>query len=63
LDIVLPETILQPKILIVNSKYGELDYGDHFLIVDSGTILRIKKDNVTLEVGMILELFVYKEIP
>jgi len=62
LDITLPETILQPKILIVNSKYGELNYGDHFLIVDNGTILRVKRDNVTLEVGMILELFVYKEV-
>jgi hypothetical protein len=62
LDITLPETILEPKILVVNSKYGELNHGDHFVIVDSGTILRIKKDNVILEVGMILELFVYKEI-
>lgn len=63
LDITLPETILQPKILIVNSRYGELDYGDHYLIVENGTILRIDTENVTLEVGMILELFVYKEIP
>lgn len=62
LDIILPEIILRPKILIVNSKYGELDYGDHYIIVESGTVLRIKKENVELEVGMVLELFVYKEI-
>jgi len=62
LIIVIPEQILYPYILIVNSKYGELKYGDHYLIIDNGFNLRIKKDNVNLEDGMILELFVYKEV-
>lgn len=60
LEITLPEQILYPKILIVNSRYGELKYGDHYYITDNGWTLVIRRDYVTLEVGMILELYVYE---
>jgi hypothetical protein len=60
LQITLPEQILYPKILIVNSKYGELNFGDHYYITDNGWTLVIRRDHVTLETGMILELYVYK---
>ena len=60
LQIELPEQITYPKILIVNSKYGELNYRDHYYITDNGWTLVIRRDYVTLETGMILELYVYK---
>lgn len=60
LEITLPEQILYPKILIVNSRYGELKYGDHYYITNNGWTLVIRRDYVTLEVGMILELYVYE---
>jgi len=62
LTISLPEQILNPKILIVNSKYGELYFGDHYYIIDNGNTLVIRRDYVTLESGMILELYVYKAV-
>lgn len=40
--ITLPEQILDPKILIVNSKDGELNYGDHYYIIDDGWTLVIR---------------------
>lgn len=62
LDISLPETIVHPYILIVNSKYGRLDYKDHYDIIDTGATLRINLDHVNLEPNMILELYVYEEM-
>ncbi|MGD2072540.1 MAG: hypothetical protein PVG65_03530 [Candidatus Thorarchaeota archaeon] len=62
LDISIPEQITRPLILIVNSKYGQLDYGDHYRIVNNGWTLRIIKKYVTLELNMVLELFVYEEL-
>lgn len=60
-DISLPETIEDPDYLLVNSKNGNLLYGDHYLITDNGDTLRIKVDNVTLTTGQIIELYVYKD--
>jgi len=60
--ITLPEQILKPYILIVNSSYGQLDYGDNYLIEDSGWTLMIKRDSVVFTEGMILELYVYKQL-
>lgn len=60
LYISIPEQILDPKILIVNSKYAELNYGDHYYITDNGWTLVIRRDYVDLEKGMILELYVYE---
>lgn len=60
--VTLPETITQPNILIVNSKDGQLDYKDHYDIIDSGTILNINLDSVPLETGQILELYIYEAI-
>jgi len=42
LEITLPEQITDPKILIVNSKYGQLKYGDHYYISDDGWTLVIR---------------------
>jgi len=60
LNITLPEAIIYPKILIVNSKYGEMSYKDHYDITSNGNNLAINLDTVNLEVGMVLELYVYE---
>jgi len=60
LYISIPEQIVDPKILIVNSKYGTLNYRDHYYLTDNGWTLVIRRDYVTLEKGMILELYVYE---
>jgi len=61
-DISLPERIVDRLILIVNSKYGQLNYGDHYLIINNGQTLRIKKENVELQEDWILELYIYEDI-
>jgi len=61
IDITLPEVIDDPDYLLVNYRYGNLDYGDHYTIVDNGEILRIKVDNVTLIRNTAIELYVYED--
>lgn len=58
----LSEQITNTRLIIVNSKYGELKYGDHFLINNDGMQLEIKIDNVTLETDMVIELYIYESI-
>jgi len=60
IEIALPETILDNKELIVNGLYGEMSYGDHYSITNNGDTLTIHIDNVDLETGQVLELYVYK---
>lgn len=62
LDIPIPEQITNRLMLIVNSKLGALNYGDHFLIIDNGNTLRIKREHVQLEAGWFIELFVYEDL-
>lgn len=38
----LPEQIIDPNILIINSKDGQLMYGDHYYLTDNGTTLVIR---------------------
>jgi hypothetical protein len=42
LEISLPEQIIDPKILLVNSRDGQLVYGDHYYIADNGWTLVIR---------------------
>jgi len=60
--ITLPEQILKPYILIVNSAYGQLIFGDNYRIINNGWTLMIKRDTVDFKEGMILELYVYKQL-
>jgi len=57
--ITLPEEIYDTNSLIVNSKYGEMNYGDHYIVETDGKTLIIKTDNVELLEGMVIELFIY----
>lgn len=61
IDIVisLPERIYDTTLLIVQSKEGPMDYGDHYVIENSGKDLKLLIDNVNINVGDMLELFVY----
>ena len=49
IEITLPEQILDPKILIVNSKDGKLIYGDHYIITNNGWTLEIKTGETQTE--------------
>jgi hypothetical protein len=49
IEITLPEQIIYPKIIIVNSKYGELKYGDNYIIKDDGWTLEIKTSETKTE--------------
>jgi len=63
IDLTAVQQITYPKILIVNSKEGEMAYGDHYEIINNGWTLMIKQnDTVFLEAGWFLELFIYKAV-
>lgn len=59
LIISLPEAILDPQFIIVNSMYGQMAYGDHYVLQNNGTEILVKKQYVDLKVDMIIELYVY----
>jgi len=59
----LPEQIVEPKILIINSKHGEMNYGPHYILINDGWTVEIKTtETVQLDVGDFIELFVYKQL-
>ena len=65
LTITLPEQVTDQKMLIVNSKDGQMDYGDHYIVENNGWTLIIKTvnpDNVDLQKGWILELYYYEQL-
>ena len=62
LIIALTETITDLNTLRINSKYGPMAYGDHYYLTDNGNSLVIKKENVTLETGMVIEIYVYERV-
>jgi len=57
--ITIPEQVDDLNGLLVNSKFGPMDYGDHYRLLDNGNTLEIRKDTVDLEVGMVIELYIY----
>jgi hypothetical protein len=60
LTITLTEEVTDINTVIVNSKYGKLDYGDHYTFSPDGLSLIIKKEEVHYEVGWIIEIYFYK---
>lgn len=56
----IPEEILDPDFVAVNSKYGQMTYGDHYLLQGSGKEVSINRDTVDLELNMIIEIYTYK---
>jgi hypothetical protein len=59
-SIQLPETIDDINGFVVSSKYGEMEYEVHYYITNGGNTLVIRVENVDLEPGMVIELYVYK---
>ncbi len=58
-DIDLPEQIFYRDCIIVNSKNGKMNYGDHYVLIDHGWTLRIRVENVSLEKDMFIEIYTY----
>ena len=61
ITILMPEQITDLKTLLLNSKYGEMLYGDHYILKNNGNAIEIKVDKVDLEKGMFIEMYVYKK--
>jgi len=58
----LPEQITDKKSLIVESRWGEMQYGDHYRITKNGNAIYIQVDNVDLEKDMVIQLYVYEQV-
>lgn len=61
-NIIIPEKISAIDLFKMNGKYGTLTYGDHYKILEDMETLNIFKEHVKLELGDILELFIYEYI-
>jgi len=44
----------------LNSKFGQMQYGDHYYFTDNGYTLVIDRENVELTEGMVIEMYLYK---
>ena len=62
LTITLPEQITDINSILLNSKYGPMAYGDHYYLTDNGNTLVVRNDTVSLEEGMVIEIYIYKRI-
>jgi len=58
----LPEHIANERLLLINSKYGIIEFGDYWRLSNDGWYVTINIENVELEEGMVLELYVYREV-
>jgi hypothetical protein len=56
----LPEPCFDPKLVKVQSKYGLMMYGDHYVMENNGIDLRIKIEYVDLKKGEFIEIFIYE---
>jgi hypothetical protein len=57
----LPVVIDQYKKLIINSKDGPLDYGTYWKLSDDGSSLILIRDNIIIESGQIIEIYIYEK--
>lgn len=60
IEIDLPYQVVDPICIIVNSKHGRMNYWDHYKFINNGRTMQIIVENVDLEEGMIIELYLYK---
>jgi len=59
--ITIPEVILDPDSILLIGPVGELTYGDHYILINNGTEIQIKKQFVNLLPRQILEIYTYNE--
>jgi len=60
--IALPETITDIDLIRLQSKYGEVPYGDYYTLVNSGNAIEINVTTTDFSAGEILEIYVYGEV-
>jgi hypothetical protein len=60
LVITLPEEVTDLNAVIINSKYGQLTYGDHYTFSCDGLVLTIKRKTVDYDVDWVIEIYFYK---
>ena len=58
--ITLPEPVFDQALIKVQSKHGLMNYGDHYLLENSGNDLKIIIKNVNLTKGDFIEIFIYE---
>jgi len=61
--ITLPEVVTDPKLILLYTKYGEMAYGDYWLLDPTGTTLTIYKKYILLKEGDVIEIYIYEVIP
>lgn len=62
LEITLTEEVDDLEAIRLNSRYGPMDYGDHYYFKDNGYTLVIKCENVDLVNGMVIEIYMYRRV-
>jgi hypothetical protein len=60
LNISLPFTVDTDNPILLYSRYGKMDYGDHWILTNNNKTIVVKKANVDLEVGMVIAIYLYK---
>ena len=58
--ITLPAIVLDQNTILLNGPDGILNYGDHYMIINDGVDLLIKKQYVNLLPRQILEIYIYE---
>jgi len=56
----LPETVTDLRCLLVNSRNGPLDYGDHYRLGRDGRTLTVRRKTVLFKPGMVIEVYIYE---
>lgn len=59
LEISLGFTVDDLNTIRLNSKFGEMSYEDHYYYTDNYSTIVINRENVDLEVGMVIEIYQY----
>jgi len=62
LEIALSFEIDDIRAIRLNSRFGEMNYGDHYYFIDNNHTLVINRENVELVEGMIIEMYLYKRM-
>jgi hypothetical protein len=62
LTITLTEKVTDVNSVLINSKYGNLTYGDHYLFSPDGMQLILIKETVKYEVDWVIEIYFYKKV-
>lgn len=55
----LPEQVLDPELILVNSKHGPMDYGVHYTLENSGLDLRFIIEDVKFDKGDFVEIYIF----